>query len=166
MVFRSPGVVLIVVVRREMARAIYSGISGASLQSVVGLGSIWRIPCDAEINVAFKIGDQTYPVHPLDTNSNDVLKSRWPGLPRCSMSVLGSHIHSLSAVPVPAYFFRVPPRPHITISFSGLLSVSSAILRPPWFMFLSSNSLPTASPERLSPYQLWRFRRWQREYHR
>ena len=73
MVFRSPGVVLIVVVRREVARAIYSGISGASLQSVDGLGSIWRIPCDAEINVAFKIGGQTYPVHPLDTNSNDVL---------------------------------------------------------------------------------------------
>ena len=51
-----------------MSDAIYSGIPGASLQNVDGFGVIWLIPCDAEIDIAFKIGGQTYPVHPLDTN--------------------------------------------------------------------------------------------------
>ncbi|KAF8464726.1 acid protease [Russula ochroleuca] len=56
----------------EVSNAIYSGVPGASLQSVDGFGLIWLIPCDAEIDIAFKIGGQTYPVHPLDTNA-DVL---------------------------------------------------------------------------------------------
>jgi hypothetical protein len=58
--------------KREVSNAIYSGIPGASLQAVDGIGVIWLIPCDAEIDIAFKIGGQTYPVHPLDTNA-DVL---------------------------------------------------------------------------------------------
>jgi hypothetical protein len=56
-----------------VSNAIYSGVPGASLQFVDGLGLIWLIPCDAEIDIAFKIGGQTYPVHPLDTNSDDAL---------------------------------------------------------------------------------------------
>ncbi|KAF8496886.1 aspartic peptidase domain-containing protein [Russula emetica] len=56
-----------------VSNAIYSGVPGASLESVEGLGQIWFIPCDAEINITFKIGGQTYPVHPLDTNSDDAL---------------------------------------------------------------------------------------------
>ena len=72
-VFPFSCLVLTIFVQREVASAIYSGIPGASLQSVQGLGSIWVIPCDAEINVAFKFGGQTYPVHPLDTNSDDAL---------------------------------------------------------------------------------------------
>lgn len=59
--------------KREVSHAIYSGVPGASLEFVDGLGQIWLIPCDAEINIAFKIGGQTYPVHPLDTNSDDAL---------------------------------------------------------------------------------------------
>ncbi|KAH9984887.1 aspartic peptidase domain-containing protein, partial [Russula vinacea] len=54
----------------EVSDAIYSGIPGASLQEVDGFGVLWVIPCDAEINIAFKIGGQTYPVHPLDTNAD------------------------------------------------------------------------------------------------
>ncbi|KAH9984885.1 aspartic peptidase domain-containing protein [Russula vinacea] len=53
----------------EVSDAIYSGIPGASLQNVDGFGVTWVIPCDAEIDIAFKIGGQTYPVHPLDTNA-------------------------------------------------------------------------------------------------
>ena len=53
----------------------YSGIPGASLQFVNGLGQIWLIPCDAEVNLTFKIGGQPYPIHPLDTNSDDGLTS-------------------------------------------------------------------------------------------
>ena len=59
----------IVCLKREVSDAIYSGIPGASLQEVDGFGVLWFIPCDAEIDIAFKIGGQTYPVHPLDTNA-------------------------------------------------------------------------------------------------
>ncbi|KAI9455718.1 aspartic peptidase domain-containing protein, partial [Lactarius psammicola] len=40
-------------------------------QFVNGVGQIWLIPCDAEVNLTFKIGGQMYPIHPLDTNSDD-----------------------------------------------------------------------------------------------
>lgn len=58
-------------VPREVSDAIYSGISGASFQFVNGVGQIWVLPCDAEVNLTFKIGGQAYPIHPLDTNSDD-----------------------------------------------------------------------------------------------
>src|ERR1700761_1708586 len=44
--------------KRAVSDALYSGIPGASLQNVDGLGSIWIIPCDAEVNLMFKIGGQ------------------------------------------------------------------------------------------------------------
>ncbi|KAI0269972.1 aspartic peptidase domain-containing protein [Gloeopeniophorella convolvens] len=56
-----------------VAQAIYSGVKGAKLQNVVSLnGPTWVIPCDAEVNLTFKIGGQAYPVHPLDTNQQGV----------------------------------------------------------------------------------------------
>ncbi|KAI9453906.1 acid protease [Lactarius psammicola] len=58
-------------VPQEVSDAIYSGIPGASFQFVNGVGQIWLIPCDAEVNLTFKIGGQMYPIHPLDTNSDD-----------------------------------------------------------------------------------------------
>ena len=53
-----------------MADTIYSGVPDASIQNVSGLGNIWVIPCNAEINVTFMIGGKAYPIHPLDTNSD------------------------------------------------------------------------------------------------
>ena len=35
-------------------------------------GDIWIVDCDAEINVTFKIGGQSYPIHPLDVTQEDV----------------------------------------------------------------------------------------------
>ena len=84
-------------VQREVASAIYSGTPGASLQTLQGLGSVWVIPCDAEINVAFKFGGQTYPVHPLDTNSDDALTN--PDGRVCLGAVCsfcGTYIHYLN----------------------------------------------------------------------
>jgi hypothetical protein len=109
-------IVLTMVIQREVSSAIYSGIPGASLQSVEGLGPIWLIPCDAEINIAFKFGGQTYPIHPLDTNSDDALTN--PDGRVCLGAVClvcGYHRHSLST-----YFSSSPyppARPHITTSF-------------------------------------------------
>lgn len=31
-------------------------------------GDVWTIPCDVEINIAFKFGGKTFPIHPLDTS--------------------------------------------------------------------------------------------------
>ena len=61
--------------KREVSNAIYSGIPGATLQDVDGLGMIWLVPCDAEIDIALKIGGQTYPVHPLDMSANVLTNS-------------------------------------------------------------------------------------------
>ena len=47
----------------------YSGVKGARLTTSQSLGGdVWVIDCDAEVNVTFLIGGQSYHVHPLDTN--------------------------------------------------------------------------------------------------
>ena len=47
--------------------AIYSGAKGAKLANIPELnGEVWVVDCDAELNVSFKIGGHTYPIHPLD----------------------------------------------------------------------------------------------------
>jgi hypothetical protein len=33
-----------------------------------GVGEVWTIPCDAEVNITIKIGGVTFPIHPLDTS--------------------------------------------------------------------------------------------------
>jgi len=49
--------------------AIYSGISGAHKESISSLnGDVWVLDCTSEVNVSFKIGGQTFPIHPLDLN--------------------------------------------------------------------------------------------------
>ena len=34
-------------------------------------GDVYTIPCDVEINISFKFGGKTFPIHPLDTSSSD-----------------------------------------------------------------------------------------------
>jgi hypothetical protein len=47
--------------------AIYSGAKGAKLLNLSEFsGDIWVVDCDAELNISFKIGGNTYPIHPLD----------------------------------------------------------------------------------------------------
>ncbi|KAH9007466.1 aspartic peptidase domain-containing protein [Lactarius deliciosus] len=53
----------------EVAHTMYSGAKGAKLKNLQSYhGDIWVIDCDAEVNVTFLIGGQSYHVHPLDTN--------------------------------------------------------------------------------------------------
>jgi hypothetical protein len=50
-----------------VANATYSGAKGAQLVNVSAAGGdVWVVDCTAEINVTFKIGGQSYPIHPLD----------------------------------------------------------------------------------------------------
>jgi hypothetical protein len=47
--------------------AIYSGAKGAKLVNITEFhGDTWVVDCDAELNISFKIGGNTYPIHPLD----------------------------------------------------------------------------------------------------
>jgi hypothetical protein len=96
-----------------VSNAIYSSVPGASLESVEGLGQIWLVPCDAEINIAFKIGGQTYPVHPLDTNSDDALTSpdgqTCLGAVRLVLVSLISTSRLKIPILVPAHLFRRIP---------------------------------------------------------
>ena len=52
---------------RYVVNAIYSGAKGAKLVNIPAFnGDTWVVDCDAELNVSFKIGGRTFPIHPLD----------------------------------------------------------------------------------------------------
>ena len=116
--------------KREVSNAIYSGVPGASLQFVEGLGQIWLIPCDAEIDIAFKIGGQTYPVHPLDTNSEDGLAN--PDGQTCVGAVRLIFVALIYARPILSPYYSsnlyLPLRPQLTTSSWGLHFVSFVTL--------------------------------------
>jgi hypothetical protein len=58
---------------RYIVNAIYSGVKGAQLNSDPSFnGDVWIVDCDAEINVTFKIGGQSYPIHPLDVSRQEI----------------------------------------------------------------------------------------------
>jgi len=61
---------LILVHCRSVSDAIYSGIPGANLTTINGLGDVYILPCGQEINITFVFSGQKYPIHPLDTNMN------------------------------------------------------------------------------------------------
>ncbi|KAK0187821.1 aspartic peptidase domain-containing protein [Armillaria mellea] len=58
---------------RSVADAIYSGISGAEYQNITGIGEIWVIPCDEEVNITFKFSGNSYHMHPLDVTMDPSL---------------------------------------------------------------------------------------------
>ncbi|ETW81523.1 aspartic peptidase, partial [Heterobasidion irregulare TC 32-1] len=55
-------------VPKAMADAIYSRFDGATYTNVTGVGAVYTLPCEIEVNVTIKIAGRAYPVHPLDTN--------------------------------------------------------------------------------------------------
>jgi hypothetical protein len=57
-------------VPKSVSDAIYGKVNGAQFTKISGLGSVWAIPCDEEVYIAFKIGGKTFPIHPLDTSLN------------------------------------------------------------------------------------------------
>ncbi|KAH9482643.1 putative aspartic-type endopeptidase CTSD [Psilocybe cubensis] len=50
---------------KEICDAIYGNVAGAAFDPAIGY---WRVPCSAEINMAFQVGGQVFPIHPLDVN--------------------------------------------------------------------------------------------------
>ncbi|THH20587.1 hypothetical protein EW146_g784 [Bondarzewia mesenterica] len=55
-------------VPRDVSDAIYGRVQGAKYDENQEL---WTIPCDQELNITFKFGGQSFPIHPLDTSSSD-----------------------------------------------------------------------------------------------
>ncbi|TBU56368.1 aspartic peptidase domain-containing protein [Dichomitus squalens] len=81
----------------DVAEAIYSRVPGAKLTTIEASPSpAWTMPCNIELNVTFKFGGVSYPIHPLDTVMNDVtgpLDSN--GVPSC----VGAFQPSTSSTP-------------------------------------------------------------------
>jgi saccharopepsin len=57
-------------VSKDVCDAIYSIIPGATFNASTGY---WMVPCDAEVDMAFQIGGQMFPLHPLDVTPTMVL---------------------------------------------------------------------------------------------
>ncbi|KAG1766173.1 aspartic peptidase domain-containing protein [Suillus occidentalis] len=51
-----------------VAEALYGNVPGASLTNVAGIGEIWALPCDQELNATFLFAGIKFPIHPLDLN--------------------------------------------------------------------------------------------------
>ncbi|KAI0043884.1 acid protease [Auriscalpium vulgare] len=52
------------IVQASVAEQIYSAVDGATFIDFPD--PKWLVPCDAEVNITFKVGGQLYPIHPLD----------------------------------------------------------------------------------------------------
>ncbi|CAL1707657.1 unnamed protein product [Somion occarium] len=59
-------------VPQAVADAFYLRVPDAKLENITGVGEIYTVPCNAELNVTFKFGNVSIPVHPLDTSSDDL----------------------------------------------------------------------------------------------
>jgi hypothetical protein len=53
-------------VPKSFADAYYSSFPGAEYGNVAGIGDTWILPCASEVNISYKFGGITFPVHPLD----------------------------------------------------------------------------------------------------
>lgn len=67
---------------RAVADAFYGRVPGAVFTNVTGLGEVYTLPCDVELNVTFKFANVSYPIHPLDT-SLDLGTTNSSGDPVC-----------------------------------------------------------------------------------
>ncbi|KAF9046535.1 aspartic peptidase domain-containing protein [Panaeolus papilionaceus] len=53
-------------VPRSVSDAIYSRFQGSEYRQIQGVGGAWTLPCVQEVNVTFRFGGRSYPMHPLD----------------------------------------------------------------------------------------------------
>lgn len=50
---------------------------------MTGIGVVYTVPCEVELNVTFKFGNISIPIHPLDTSSDDLGRKDANGDPLC-----------------------------------------------------------------------------------
>jgi hypothetical protein len=51
-----------------VAEAIYGKVPGAALTNISGIGEVWGLPCNQELNATFLFAGIKFPIHPLDLN--------------------------------------------------------------------------------------------------
>lgn len=68
---------------RVVADAFYARVPGAQLQNLSGIGEVYTLPCDVELNVTFKFAGVEFPIHPLDTSISTLNKVDSLGNPFC-----------------------------------------------------------------------------------
>lgn len=93
-----------------VAEGFYSKIEGAKLENVTGLGEAWTLDCDKEVNITFKIGGKTYPIHPLDAIIDPVDISASLSSGRCIGSV-SKTTQSLVSISLTSQQFMPIPDP-------------------------------------------------------
>lgn len=83
-----------------MSDAIYADIPGAKFENISGIGEIYTLPCDQEVNVTFMFAGVKYPIHPLDANMNgsDLLVTDSAGGEICFGSVSINYLLTLYLV--------------------------------------------------------------------
>ena len=50
---------------------------------MTGIGVVYTVPCEVELNVTFVFGNVSLPIHPLDTSSDDLGRRDANGDPIC-----------------------------------------------------------------------------------
>jgi len=70
-------------VPKAIADAFYGRVPGAKFQNLTGVGEIYVVPCEAELNVSFVFGGVKIPIHPLDTVTDSLDKTDALGNPIC-----------------------------------------------------------------------------------
>ncbi|KAJ7601198.1 aspartic peptidase domain-containing protein [Mycena floridula] len=58
---------------KSAADAIYSRFAGAEFVNVTGIGAVWIVPCDQEVNITFQFNDQQILIHPMDATLNPTI---------------------------------------------------------------------------------------------
>ncbi|TFK52509.1 acid protease [Heliocybe sulcata] len=129
-------------VPRELSDAIYGRVQGAVYDTN---SQVWTVPCDQLVNLAFKFGGVTYPVHPLDVATSDFNYTDATGNPKCvgafqpitsAFSLLGEYDMILGMA-----FLR---NAYTLLDFGDFVSESSKDTGDPFVQLLSLTDNATA----------------------
>lgn len=136
-------------VPRDVADAIYGRVPSAEYDET---SEIWTLPCDVELNITFKFGGVDFPIHPLDTVSNDIPTKDSAGNTVC--------IGAVSPSSLPPSFPRShnnnPQYQPITSAFSLLgeydMILGMSFLRNAYALIDFGNFVTTSSNDQTDPF--------------
>jgi len=127
---------------RSVSDAIYGCVQGAQYDTNEQL---WLVPCDQMLNISFNFGGMNYPIHPLDTVSNDFNRTDSNGNPICvgtfqpitsAFSLLGSYDMILGMA-----FLR---NTYTLLDYGNFIDASSNDQGSPFVQLLSTTNVNAA----------------------
>ncbi|KAI0329449.1 acid protease [Cubamyces sp. BRFM 1775] len=130
-------------VPKSVADAIYSRVPGAKFVNISATATpVWTLPCTVELNVTFKFGGISYPVHPLDTVMDDL---QGPlddnGHPSCVGAFQPMAAEEPYDIVLGMAFLR---NAYILMSFGDFVDGSQAKAGDPFIQLHSITNLPEA----------------------